>query len=227
MAHRNRLVWDRKERHMKTEQLRPTYFLNSEHPEIHAFAQSVTEGYNTEKEKTIALFNAVRDNYLYDPYHLDLRPQTLVASNILGRSSAYCVEKAVLLCALLRTLSIPARLNFGDVKNHIAVDRIVQILKTDVLVFHGCTEVFLEGAWIKLTPAFNKSLCKKLGVPVLEFDGTNDAVFQQYSADGSTFMEYLRDHGSFNDLPYAKMLASFKESYPHIRFPEDLILNLA
>lgn len=212
---------------MKTEQLRPTYFLDSDHPEILTFAQSATMGCTTEKEKTTALFNAVRDNYLYDPYHLDLRPQTLVASNILGRSSAYCVEKAVLLCALLRALAIPARLNFGDVKNHIAVDRIVDILKTDVLVFHGCTEVFLDGNWIKLTPAFNKSLCTRLGVPVLEFDGHNDAVFQQYSKDGSTFMEYLCDHGSFDDLPYAKMLAIFKESYPHIHIPDDLILNLA
>lgn len=211
---------------MQTEQLKPTFFLDSDHPNIVGFARAITKGCSTEKDRAIALFNTVRDNYFYDPYHLDLRPQTLIASNILERKSAYCVEKAVLLCTLLRAAKIPARLNFGNVKNHIAVDRIVEILKTDVLVFHGCTEVLLNGVWLKITPAFNKGLCEKIGVPVLDFDGESEAVFQQFSNDGSTFMEYLHDYGSFDDLPYGKMLSSFKENYPHITIPENLVLTL-
>ncbi len=206
--------------------LKPTFFIDSDHPEIIAYAQSKITGCTDDTEKVIALFEAVRDGYFYDPYHLDLRPQTLKASNLLTRRSAYCVEKAVLLCAVLRAIQIPARLNFGNVKNHIAVERIVTILKTDVLVFHGCTEVLLNDHWIKITPAFNKSLCEKLGVPVLEFDGINDAVFQQYGNKGDVFMEYLYDYGSFDDMPYGKMLSSLKEHYPHIPLPEDLVLNL-
>ncbi|NHF59243.1 transglutaminase domain-containing protein [Flavobacteriaceae bacterium TP-CH-4] len=206
--------------------LNSTFFINSDHPKVLAYAHSKIEPHASDTEKSIALFEAVRDGYFYDPYHLDLRPQALVASNILQRRAAYCIEKAVLLCALLRAVGIPSRLNFGNVKNHIAVERIVNILKTDVLVFHGCTEVRLADHWIKLTPAFNKSLCEKLGVPVLEFDGKKDAVFQQYSDDGTVFMEYVHDYGSFDDLPYAKMLNSFSEHYPHLEIPEDLILNL-
>ncbi len=211
---------------MQNPYLKPTYFIDSEHSDIAQFVAVHTAHCTSKVEKTIALFNAVRDGYLYDPYNLDLRPQTLVASALLKRDSAYCVEKAVLLCAVIRAAHIPARLNFGNVKNHIAVDRIVEILKTDVLVFHGCVEVLLNKKWIKITPAFNKSLCEKLGVPVLEFDGENDAVFQQFSNNGNTFMEYIHDYGSFEDLPYAKMLASLKEHYPHIKIPENLILSL-
>ena len=211
---------------MHKEYLQPTYFLDSDHPEIIQFAKEHTQACTTDVEKTICLFDTVRDTYYYDPYYLDLRPQTLVASAILKRESAYCVEKAVVLCALLRAVKIPARLNFGNVKNHIAVDKIVALLKTDLLVFHGCVEVLLNKKWLKITPAFNKSLCEKLGVAVLEFDGENEAVFQQYGNKGETFMEYLHDYGSFNDLPYAKMLASFKEHYAHISIPKNLILSL-
>ncbi|MGB5819163.1 MAG: transglutaminase-like domain-containing protein [Saonia sp.] len=211
---------------MEDTYVKSTYFIDSDHPNIIAYAKDITKSCNTAKEKAIALFRAVRDGYLYDPYYLDLRPQGLVASNILQRRSAYCVEKAVLLCAVIRAVGIPARLNFGNVKNHIAVDRIIEILGTDILVFHGCTEVFLNGFWLKITPAFNKGLCEKLGVPVLDFDGENEAVFQQFSDDGSTFMEYLHDYGSFDDLPYAKMLSSLKDNYPHIHIPEDLVLKL-
>ncbi len=206
--------------------LKATYFIDSDHPAIIEYTHKIITGCQTDTQKCIALFDVVRDSYYYDPYHLDLRPQTLKASTILPRRSAYCIEKAILLCALLRAAQIPARLNFGNVKNHIAVEKIVKILQTDVLVFHGCTEVFLEDRWIKLTPAFNTALCKKLGVPVLVFDGKNDAVFQQFNEDGSTFMEYLHDYGSFDDLPYAKMLSSLKEHYPHIQIPESLVLNL-
>ncbi len=107
------------------------------------------------------------------------------------------------------------------------MDKIIKILNTDVLVFHGCTEVFLNNRWFKLTSAFNSALCHKLGVPVLEFDGIKDAVFQQFTADGDVFMEYLKEYGCFDDLPYAKMLSSFKSHYPHIAIPENLVLNLA
>lgn len=163
---------------MNATYLEPTYFLDSDHPEIIAYAKSATEHCTTDRERSIALFNSVRDGFFYNPYYLDFRKEALVASTILKKRTAYCIEKAVLLCATLRAVQIPARLNFGNVRNHIAVDRIVEVLGTDVLVFHGCTEVLLDSAWFKITPAFNKSLCEKLGVPVLDFDGHKDAVFQ-------------------------------------------------
>lgn len=211
---------------MENTYLKATYFIDCDHPKVVRYATKITAHCNTAKAKIIALFIAVRDGYFYNPYHLDLRPQTLKASNILTRQSAYCIEKAILLCAAIRAVQLPARLHFGDVKNHIAVDRLLEKLQTNVLAFHGCTEVFLENRWIKITPAFNKSLCEKLGVPVLEFDGTNQAIFQQYSNDGTNFMEYLKEYGSYDDLPYARMLLSFKENYPHIQFPDNLILEL-
>lgn len=208
---------------MDTEYLDSTYFMDCEHPDVLEYAQSKTEGCISDTEKTIALFQSVRDGYYYNPYYLDFRKEALVASTILKKRTAYCIEKAVLLCAALRAVGIPSRLNFGNVKNHIAVDRLTEILKTNILVFHGCTEVFLEDRWIKITPAFNKSLCKKLGVPVLDFDGKNEVIFQQYSDDGSVFMEYVHEYGSFADMPYELSLSEINKHYPHIPIPEDQI----
>lgn len=208
---------------MDTDYLDSTYFIDCKHPDVLEYAQSKTEGCVSDTEKAIALFQSVRDGYYYNPYYLDFRKEALVASTILKKRTAYCIEKAVLLCAVLRAVGIPSRLNFGNVKNHIAVDRLTEILKTNILVFHGCTEVFLEDRWIKITPAFNKSLCEKLGVPVLDFDGKNEVIFQQYSDDGSVFMEYVHEYGSFADMPHELSLSEINKHYPHLPIPKDLI----
>ena len=40
-----------------------------------------------------------------------------------------------------------------------------------------------------------------MGVSPTEFDGTRDAVFQQFKGDGLLHREYLRDHGIWSDVP--------------------------
>ena len=47
---------------------------------------------------------------------------------------------------------------------------------TDLFVFHGYTELYLDGKWVKATPAFNLSLCTKFRVKPLEFDGRADSI---------------------------------------------------
>lgn len=166
-----------------------------------------------EVERVQALFLAVRDGFVYDPYRLDLRPEALKASRIVTKSHSYCVEKAVLLAASLRAQGFASRLFFGNVRNHIGTGRLEAFLGTNVLAFHGAAEVYLHQRWIKLTPAFNRELCEKLGVHPLEFDGVHDAVFQEFAPGGDRFMEYLVEHGSFDDLPYALYLEELHRHY--------------
>jgi transglutaminase-like putative cysteine protease len=145
-----------------------------------------------------------------------LTKEGLKASNLLTRNHGYCVEKAILYAAVLRYVNIPSRLFFGNVRNHIATERLEAILKSNVLVFHGCTEVFLNEKWVKATPAFNLSLCQKLNVEALEFDGTENSLFQQYDKNGNLFMEYLHEYGSFDDLPFDLYLSELKKHYSHL-----------
>jgi transglutaminase-like putative cysteine protease len=195
--------------------LKSTYFLDYEQEKVAAFAKKHTETCTTLREKAIALYNAVRDGFYYNPYDLNFNKEGLKASDLLNRKHGYCIEKAVLLAASARAANIPSRLSFYDVKNHIATDRLCAILGTNVLVFHGAAELYLDGEWLKTTPAFNASLCEKLGVASLEFDGFHDSIFQEYDASGDKqFMEYLHDYGSFDDVPYDLLIETTLNAYP-------------
>lgn len=196
--------------------LRPTEFLDSDHASVRAFAEMNIGAAETNVDKAVKLYYAVRDGFQYDPYVLDLRRESLKASALLAKTRGYCVEKAILLAASARAVGVPSRLSFYIVKNHIAAERLTKALEKDYLVFHGAAELFLDGRWIKTTPAFNKRLCDFLGVEPIEFDGSSDAIFQEYDRSGNVFMEYLHDYGAFDDMPYETFLDELDRHYPHL-----------
>lgn len=196
------------------EHLAPTAFIDAEHPTVHAFAERAVGGSESAPDRLSRLFTAVRDEIRYDPYRLSYRPEDYVASNVISRGAAFCVPKAVVLTAAARSLGIPARLGFSDVKNHLQSAKLAERMGTDVFVFHGYSELYVQGAWRKATPAFNAELCARFGVPPLSFDGSADALLHPFSADGSDYMEYIRDRGVYADLPLGLMLEVFADAYP-------------
>ncbi|RJP75213.1 MAG: transglutaminase family protein [Desulfobacteraceae bacterium] len=194
--------------------LQPTYYIDSDHPEIVAFAGEKCIKSRGEKEQAISLFYAVRDGVRYDPYSIEMNPISFKASETLKRKKGYCVAKAILLASLARVMGIPSRLCFADVRNHLTTERLKEMMKTDIFVFHGYTELYLDGRWIKATPTFNNDLCIKFGVSPLEFDGKTDCMLHEFDEKGHKHMEYLKDHGQFADLPVEKMLISMRDAYP-------------
>ncbi|MEP6703250.1 MAG: transglutaminase-like domain-containing protein [Acidobacteriota bacterium] len=196
--------------------LKPTEFLDSDHESVRLFATQNTIGLESDAERAVKLYYAVRDGFQYDPYVLDLRPSAMKASALLKKTRGYCVEKAILLAASARTVGIPSRLSFYIVRNHIATERLTKALEKDYLVFHGAAEMYIDEKWVKATPAFNKKLCDFLGVDPIEFDGKSDAIFQEYDRSGNVFMEYLHDYGSFDDMPYQMFLNELDKHYPHL-----------
>ena len=196
--------------------LQSTEFLNYDDASVREFAERNSAGATTEREKAVKLYYAVRDGFQYNPNILDLRRMGLQASDLLKRNRGYCVEKAVLLAASGRAVDIPSRLSFYIVRNHIATDKLEKILRKNYLVFHGAAEMFIDGKWLKTTPAFNKNLCKYLNVEPLEFDGSTDSIFQEFDKSGNVFMEYLHEYGAFDDLPYQLYLDELRKHYPHI-----------
>ena len=162
------------------------------------------------------LFYVVRDGIRYDPYSITGNPDDYRASTVLAQRDAYCIPKAVLLTALARAVGVPARLGFADVRNHLASKKLLARLGTDLFLFHGFTEVWLAGRWVKATPAFNIELCERFGVRPLEFDGRSDALFHEYSADGRLHMEYVAERGSFADLPLEEIMRAFATHYGNI-----------
>lgn len=194
--------------------LKPTSIIDSDHPEVRAFAEEVTKGAKDPVEKAVKAFYAVRDGIWYDPYTPFYKPEHYRASEVLRRKRAFCIPKAVLLCAVGRALGIPSRLSFYDVRNHLATRQLIEFLGgTDVFVYHGVTEFYLDGRWVKATPAFNKELCELHRVPPVEFDGKHDALFQAFNLERRQFMEYLRERGTYADLPLEEIVKAFEEQY--------------
>ena len=196
--------------------LNPSYFFDFENDLIQGLIAELKVDSISDKQKAIGLYTKIRDDWKYDPYSISLKEETLKASSIANKSTGNCVEKSILLIACLRGLGIPARLHLGKVKNHIAVERLTEKFGSNELTPHGMVNVYLGGKWIKISPAFNASLCKKLSVEPVDFDGENDSFLQQYTSDGNTFMEYLDDYGHFEDVPIEFMKQNIKEHYPHI-----------
>lgn len=197
------------------EYLKPTVTIDSDHPDVIAYARKVTEGLSTEREKAVALYYAVRDLVMYDMMVEHFTREIFKASYCLHAKRSFCIPKAILLAACARAVGIPARLGFADVTNHLATPKMLEILGGDYFAFHGYTDLFIDGKWVKATPAFNERLCRFFKIKPLEFDGMHDSVFHEFSADGKKHMEYLHDHGTFPDMPFDLMVATFRKHYPH------------
>ena len=191
----------------------PTWFIDSDDPGVKAYAAQITKGCTNDEERAVKCFYAVRDGIRYDPYSITSEPLDYRASVTLDRGVAYCIPKAVLLTALARAVGIPARLGFADVRNHLASKKLLAQLGSDLFIFHGFTELWLAGSWVKATPAFNIELCRRFGVRPLEFDGRHDSFFHEYSVDGQRNMEYVGSRGNFADLPLEEILTAFQKEY--------------
>lgn len=194
--------------------LTPTKFLDSGHPEVIAFAERHSRWASTDREKAIRLFYAVRDSIRYNGLGMNFDPEYYTASGVLRRKQAYCIPKAILLAAAARAVGIPSSLGFGDVINHIAPQRILDMMGTDVFYWHGNTNLFIEGKWVKATPAFNIEMCHRFKVLPLEFDGVNDSLLHPYDAENNRHMEYVGDHGAHIDFPAELVFSEMKRHYP-------------
>ncbi|MDR1968214.1 MAG: transglutaminase family protein [Burkholderiaceae bacterium] len=192
--------------------LRATPAIDTGHPAVQAFAREHACGAD-DRQRAIALTHAVRDGFRYDPYRIDLSPEGMRASTVIAQGYGWCVPKATLLTAVARAAGIPARLGFADVRNHLSTERMRQSMKTDLFIWHGYAELWLDGAWRKATPAFNLSLCEKFGLHALDFDGVHDSIYHPFDKAGNRHMEYVSQRGSFDDVPLARITADFQRLY--------------
>jgi len=194
--------------------LEPTLYLDVNEPSVQAFGERAVGSASAAIDKAVRLYYAVRDSFLYDPYSLTLTPDYYRASATIARGRGNCICKAVVLAATARGAGIPARLGFADVRNHLATQRLHAMMRTDIFYYHGFTDLYLEGRWVKATPAFNIELCRKFGVMPLEFDGRSDSIFHPFDAANRRHMEYVNDRGHRPDMPFEEFRAAMLRYYP-------------
>jgi transglutaminase-like putative cysteine protease len=189
--------------------LQPSYTIDSDEPSIKKKTLELTRGKQADTEKAIATFYFVRDSIKYNPYGGIAPLEEYKASATLKRGNGYCVQKAVLLAAIARAAGIPTRLGFVNVRNHLLPQDILDGLKGDnVMKYHGYALLYLNGKWLKATPSFDIELCQAHKFIPVEFDGTQDAIFHRYNQEGKLHMEYVQNHGIYDEVPWEEILAS-------------------
>ena len=195
------------------EYLAPGRYIDSAHAAIVEFSEKNARGEDA-SERAISLYYAVRDGVRYNPFLDFSKEDTYRASDCLAAGEGFCIGKAALLAACARAARIPARVGFADVKNHLTTPALRERMGSDLFVYHGYTELFLEEKWVKATPAFNVELCRRFKVKPLEFDGRADSIFHPFDEDDRRHMEYVRDRGSHADVPVEEIISAFRDAYP-------------
>jgi transglutaminase-like putative cysteine protease len=204
------------------EYLAATAFLDCGEASVRAFAERSTAGAANARERAVRLFYAVRDGWRYDPFAITLEARRYVASAILASEGGYCIPKAILLAAAARAAGIPAAVGLSDVVNHLTTEKLkARMGGKTYFMHHGYAVLHIDGRWVKAAPAFNIELCERFHVRPTEFDGTSDAVFQEFDAKDRRHMEYVKDHGCWSDFPYEKVAADFRAFYPADLFEAD------
>lgn len=199
--------------------LEPTEFFDWDNPKVKSFAEKCVEHAETNVEKSVCLFYAVRDSIMYDPYRVSLDRHVYHASNLLTVGAGFCLPKANLLIASARAVGIPAGIGLSDVVNHLCSEGLRKKMGGNkVFHHHGYAVLYIEGKWVKAAPAFNIKLCNRFGVTPTEFDGQNHALFQEYDNLDRRHMEYLVDHGIWSDFPFARVVNDFSAVYPSSLF---------
>lgn len=193
--------------------LQPSATIDFDDKAVAAYAKGHAGDSADERAQAVSLYYAIRDGIRYDPYSIDLSIEGLRASATLKSGRGWCVAKAILLAACCRTIGIPARLGFADVRNHLTTQRMRDLMKTDVFFWHGYSSIFLEGVWVKATPAFNIGLCKRFRLKPLDFDGLGDSIYHPFDLEGKRHMEYLAYRGEFADVPIDEIAETFRREY--------------
>ena len=196
--------------------LAATEFIDHEHPAIREFVATTTGETGSAKEQALRLYYAVRDGIRYDPYSASMRREAMRASTTLVSRVGYCVNKALVYAACLRAIGIPARPGFADVKNHLSTEKLTRLMGTDIFAWHGYVSLWLGGKWVKATPAFNLAMCQRFGVHPLDFDGEHDSQMHPFNSSNQRHMEYVKQRGEFDDLPYDELVGDMIAMYPRL-----------
>lgn len=195
--------------------LAATDLLDYDSPEVEAFvARALGPDRPTAPRKiAVALYYAVRDGIFYEVYGTDISQAGLRASAVAEGHRGFCLHKTLLFAAATRATGIPSRVVGAPVRNHLSSVNLQQLVGGEVFL-HWYNEVWLDGAWRKATPIFNKMLCRLYGLPPLEFDGRTDSL--HHADTGGRSMEFVGAPQRFETPAYADILGLVRRMHPRM-----------
>jgi transglutaminase-like putative cysteine protease len=187
--------------------LRPTSTIDCDNIVIKEKAFELVKGHQEVVDMAKTLFYFVRDEIQYNLYVPNDKPEYYRASEVLKSGEGFCAQKAVLLAALARSVYIPSRLHIAAIRNHLVPIKVKELLGGDLFPTHCYNELYVGRRWIKAAPTFDLRMCQKNRLIPVDFDGRHDAILPSYDQEGRPHIEYVQDHGYYDDLPFEKMIA--------------------
>jgi transglutaminase-like putative cysteine protease len=194
--------------------LKPTYYLDCNHPVIQKTINQVTAGCQDEIEVMQKLFLFVRDQIPYNMYAVSGNPLYYRSSKVLEMGTGYCMQKAILFTSLGRAAGIPSRLVLAAIRNHLTPPEVVELLGGNIFFPHAYSQFFLAGRWINIAATYDKPLSERMGTAVLEFNGHDDTLLPETDLAGRRFIEYMENFGTFDDLPWQLITEKMPHYYP-------------
>jgi hypothetical protein len=139
-------------------------WIESQNPEIRRTALIAVGAASTNEEKCRRLTQYVWKQMRFSPFSTQLVPATKIARTLEGD----CTEHAVLLCSLLRSQAIPARVAVG----------FVYFSDGRVFAPHMWVEAFVDGLWMPLDST------RGLSETGLDYLKVNDSALDNDAAQG-------------------------------------------
>jgi len=188
-----------------------TAFIDHGHPSLRNVVRDLDIANAPPLLRARACFNWVRDHIRYDFVPKRDRAR-YVASRVLADGHGFCVQKAVLLCALGRAAGVPTALVVRDLRDHSMPAELRQALGTDLLR-HGLNAFHLDGRWREADASLSPDITDLRGYRTVELRDDAPALLSRTTASGAPHAEYLELHGAFSDLPFDHLEALFLETY--------------
>jgi len=195
------------------EYTKPTKYIDSDSYIVREIANNLARDASNIVDLARKIFYYVRDGIKYSIYVDYFNRDLYRASVIIKNGYGYCVQKAIVLAALYRAVGIPAKICFADIINHSLSSEVYNLLKTNLFVYHGYTEVYIGGRWIKLTPVFDLGTAIKMNIDPLEFNGYDDVILPKYNKLGKLQFTYVKYRGCYVDPPIEDIINVFKSMY--------------
>lgn len=189
-----------------------TGVIESDDPAVRAVAARLCAGITDPRQRAVRAFELVRDEIQYE-FRAKLLLDEYRASHVLAEGRGFCVQKAVLLCSLLRAAEVPAALVLCDLRDYTLPARVVRAMGTDTMFHHGLTAIHLDGRWLLADASLSPDVVARRRYRAVVFNGTGDAIFPRSTVDGSPHAEIVSFHGLYADLPFEQMLTAFMRAY--------------
>lgn len=189
-----------------------TWFIDLTAPAIQRVATSLDFEALPDAERAMKVFRFVRDQIRYQ-FMAKATPGEYVATRTLADGQGFCVQKAVLACALGRAVGVPTAIVLADLRDRSLPERVVEAIGTDVMFHHGLNAFYVGGAWRIADASLSEDLVIRKRYRQVDFDGTEDAVLAPTTLDGRPHAEYRTIHGIYADLPFEQMARAFELAY--------------